>query len=115
MRMRTIKFTVLGLGITVAASLAVHAQGRNTVLQAYQQDAKAQRLSRPLIPDVLADIELTSDNYAIWRDHIQPDLSELAWEEIPWQTTFKDGIIAADTADKPLLLWTMNGHPLGCT
>ena len=30
-------------------------------------------------------------------------------------TTFKDGILAADTAGKPLLLWTMNGHPLGCT
>jgi hypothetical protein len=39
----------------------------------------------------------------------------LAWQQIPWATTFKDGIVAADAAGKPLLLWTMNGHPLGCT
>ncbi len=66
-------------------------------------------------PPVAADIELTADNYEAWRAHILPEPSELAWEQIPWLTTFKDGILAADAADKPLLLWTMNGHPLGCT
>jgi hypothetical protein len=66
-------------------------------------------------PPVAADIELTADNYKVWRDHILPEPSELAWEQIPWLTTFKDGIRAANATDKPLLLWTMNGHPLGCT
>lgn len=60
-------------------------------------------------------VELTDGNYAIWRDHILPADSELAFEQIPWLTTFKDGILAADRAGKPLLLWAMNGHPLGCT
>lgn len=64
---------------------------------------------------VQADIELRDENYAAWRDHILPNPSEMAWEQIPWLTTFKDGIVAAAAADKPLLLWTMNGHPLGCT
>ena len=67
------------------------------------------------IPPVEADISLNEENYGVWRDHILPDQQELAWQEIPWLTTFKDGIIAADTGQKPLLLWTMNGHPLGCT
>jgi hypothetical protein len=67
------------------------------------------------IPPIAADIDLNDGNYLIWRDHILPDPKEMAWEKIPWLTTFKDGILAADTADKPLLLWTMNGHPLGCT
>ncbi len=66
-------------------------------------------------PPVVADIELTADNYEVWRDHIMPETNELAWDQIPWLTTFKDGILAANAADKPLLLWTMNGHPLGCT
>lgn len=60
-------------------------------------------------------LELNDQNYAAWRDHILPEESELAWERIPWLTTFKDGIIAANDAGKPLLFWTMNGHPLGCT
>ena len=67
------------------------------------------------LPPVAADIDLNDENYEVWRDHIRPDSSELAWEQIPWLTTFKDGILAADAAAKPLLLWTMNGHPLGCT
>ena len=66
-------------------------------------------------PPVMADISLTAENYVVWREHILPAAEELAWEEIPWLTTFKDGILAAAAADKPLLLWTMNGHPLGCT
>jgi hypothetical protein len=62
-----------------------------------------------------AKIEFNDNNYAVWRKHILPDTGELAWQQIPWATTFKDGILAADVAGKPLLLWTMNGHPLGCT
>lgn len=59
--------------------------------------------------------KLNKQNYQAWRDHIMPQQSELNWQKIPWLTTFKDGVLAADVAQKPLLLWTMNGHPLGCT
>jgi hypothetical protein len=69
----------------------------------------------PEAPPAKATVELTDKNYADWRKHILPDTGELAWQEIPWATTFKDGIVAADAAGKPLLFWTMNGHPLGCT
>jgi hypothetical protein len=66
-------------------------------------------------PPAKGKIELNDQNYAEWRKHILPDTGEMAWLQIPWATTFKDGIVAADAAGKPLLLWTMNGHPLGCT
>jgi hypothetical protein len=66
-------------------------------------------------PPVEADIDLTEETYEVWRDHILPDSSEMAWEKISWLSTFKDGILAANVQQKPLLLWTMNGHPLGCT
>ena len=69
----------------------------------------------PQGPPAKAKVELNDRNYAEWRKHILPDTGELAWQQIPWATTFKDGIVAADAAGKPLLLWTMNGHPLGCT
>ena len=38
-------------------------------------------------------------------------------EEVVAKATVEveEGIVAADVAGKPLLLWTMNGHPLGCT
>ncbi|MGI9517621.1 MAG: hypothetical protein ACR2NP_11280 [Pirellulaceae bacterium] len=61
------------------------------------------------------DVQLHSENVDQWRDHILPGDGDLSWQQIPWLTTFADGIVAADEADKPLLLWTMNGHPLGCT
>jgi hypothetical protein len=66
-------------------------------------------------PPVEADIVLNDDNYEVWRNHILPHQSEMAWSQIPWFSTLKDGILAANTTGKPLLLWTMNGHPLGCT
>jgi hypothetical protein len=69
----------------------------------------------PDAPTAKAKVELNDQNYADWRKHILPDTGELAWQQIPWETTFKDGIVASDVAGKPLLLWTMNGHPLGCT
>ena len=69
----------------------------------------------PERPPAKAKVELNDRNYAEWRKHILPDTGELACQQIPWSTTFKDGIVAADAAGKPLLLWTMNGHPLGCT
>jgi len=51
----------------------------------------------------------------MWRDFIKPTKEEMAWSEIPWKTTFYDGLIESDKEQKPLLLWVMNGHPLGCT
>jgi len=63
----------------------------------------------------LAEPELTEQNYAAWRDHVLPAESDLGWQQIPWLTTFKDGILDANQRNAPLLFWTMNGHPLGCT
>jgi hypothetical protein len=50
-----------------------------------------------------------------WRDYLLPTSSEVAFETIPWQPTFADGIHRAEAEQKPMLLWVMNGHPLGCT
>ncbi len=50
-----------------------------------------------------------------WRDHIRPCDAERAWERIGWHASFAEGLRAANSERRPLLLWMMNGHPLGCT
>jgi len=58
---------------------------------------------------------LDPDNLQAWSHYLAPQPSELAWESLPWLTSYSDGILAAQEQRRPLLLWVMNGHPLGCT
>ena len=58
---------------------------------------------------------LNEITYDMWKEFIKPTKDELAWAEIPWRSTFYDGLVESDREQKPLLLWVMNGHPLGCT
>lgn len=37
------------------------------------------------------------------------------WMEIPWQTDLLAARQKAAREKKPLLMWIMDGHPLGCT
>ena len=58
---------------------------------------------------------LDRSEYRTWQKYLRPTAEEAAFEAIPWLPTFGDGIRAAEDAQRPLLLWVMNGHPLGCT
>lgn len=49
------------------------------------------------------------------RACVLPRAGELDWQQIPWRTTFWEAVLEAQATDRPILLWTMNGHPLGCT
>ena len=37
------------------------------------------------------------------------------WSEIPWQTDLLAARAKGAREGKPLLMWVMDGHPLGCT
>ncbi len=37
------------------------------------------------------------------------------WAQIPWQTDLAAARQKAAREQKPLLMWIMDGHPLGCT
>lgn len=50
-----------------------------------------------------------------WRALISPTADELAFERIAWISSLGDGFERASVEQKPLLLWMMNGHPLGRT
>ena len=61
------------------------------------------------------DIDLTDKTFSPWQKHIEPNKKESAWKQIPWLGSFREGLMASEARKKPMLLWTMNGHPLGCT
>ncbi len=46
---------------------------------------------------------------------IAPRPDEQKWLQIPWQTSLWEARRQAAAAGKPILLWEMDGHPLGCT
>ena len=59
--------------------------------------------------------QLNEKTYEMWQEFIRPTKAELAWAEIPWKSTFYDGLSESNMKQQPVLLWAMNGHPLGCT
>lgn len=44
-----------------------------------------------------------------------PTDAESAWLKIPWQTDLTAARQKAASENKPIFLWEMDGHPLGCT
>jgi len=45
---------------------------------------------------------------------VRPASSEDAFALIPWETSLWEARIKAAKLGKPILLWEMDGHPLGC-
>ena len=61
-----------------------------------------------------ADAEgLDWEAFEAWREHFATGAE--AWREIPWRASYREGLADAEEAQLPLLLWVMNGHPLGPT
>ena len=59
---------------------------------------------------------IESKDVNLWRSWLLPSEADSAWmEAIPWLPSFAEGIRKSNEKAKPLLLWVMNGHPLGCT
>ena len=59
--------------------------------------------------------QLRLEELGRWREHVLPAEAEVAFERLPWHASFAEGLRAAQEQARPLLLWAMNGHPLGCT
>ncbi|MDF1858926.1 MAG: hypothetical protein P1U87_01860 [Verrucomicrobiales bacterium] len=57
---------------------------------------------------------LTRDDFDLLHSAVQPDASEL-WRQIPWGISLLEGQQRAVEEGKPIFLWAMDGHPLGCT
>jgi hypothetical protein len=60
-------------------------------------------------------IDLNEGNFEQWKRYLEPKAAECAFEGIAWRPTFYEAVVEAQEKDRPILLWAMNGHPLGCT
>lgn len=57
---------------------------------------------------------LTDAEFRELHAELQPDNTAL-WRTIPWKTSMLDAQQVAAEEKKPLFIWAMDGHPLGCT
>ena len=64
-------------------------------------------------PSVTAD-ELTEADFLKIHGELQPDDSAL-WRSVPWKTSVLSAQNVAAEQKKPIFIWAMDGHPLGCT
>lgn len=87
-----------------ASSLALPAAAR------LQEEVSAAAGELPPTPDPLTERE-----WSRLVDWLTPPEEELEWLEIGWAPTLAEGVRRAAQEGRPLLLWAMNGHPLGCT
>ena len=72
--------------------------------------------SHPVADDFpSSEVDLREADLHKWRDLISPTSDELAFERIAWSPSLGEGLERASVEKKPLLLWMMNGHPLGRT
>ena len=61
-----------------------------------------------------AEEVLTEQRFRQLHKQLQPAADEL-WRTIPWRTSLLDAQQRAITEKKPIFIWAMDGHPLGCT
>jgi hypothetical protein len=58
---------------------------------------------------------LNPDQFDELFECIKPALRDDAWARVPWLTSLWQARQRAAREGKPILLWEMDGNPLGCT
>lgn len=61
-----------------------------------------------------ADAGITEAEFEQLHAELRPDL-EAPWRSIPWRVSLLEAREEAAKQKKPLFIWAMDGHPLGCT
>ena len=54
------------------------------------------------------------DRFGQLHSLIKPKAAEEKWAQIPWMASLWEARQRAAREGKPILLWEMDGHPLGC-
>ncbi|MEJ6581928.1 MAG: hypothetical protein QNL33_01890 [Akkermansiaceae bacterium] len=57
--------------------------------------------------------QMTPDDLKVVKE-ILPKGEEKAWQEIDWKVDLWEARKEAAKTGKPIYLWEMDGHPLGC-
>lgn len=58
--------------------------------------------------------ELDEATFKQLHKDLQPAPDE-PWRTIPWKIALLDAQTTAAKENKPIFIWAMDGHPLGCT
>jgi hypothetical protein len=56
---------------------------------------------------------LDEKSYKKWSEFIRPSEAELKWKKIPWRTDLVAAASEAKALNRPILLWSDQGNPLG--
>jgi len=56
----------------------------------------------------------TAKSFERWVEYIRPSEEEACWNDVQWRQSFREGVRDSQIEGKPILLWAMNGHPMGC-
>ncbi len=56
---------------------------------------------------------LDEKSYKKWSEFIRPSEAELKWKKIPWRTDLVAAVAEAKALNRPILLWSDQGNPLG--
>ncbi len=67
-----------------------------------------------LVGTVIATGLLSQADFDSIHKSLQPTGEEV-WRTIPWETSVLSAQARAADERKPLFIWAMDGHPLGCT
>jgi hypothetical protein len=54
-------------------------------------------------------------DFSTLHSYIKTQLNENRWTTIPWELDLFEARKKAVQEKKPIFIWAMNGHPLGCT
>ena len=95
---------LIAMLLLLPLSVSFDAQSRSR--KSADKNAEKEAEKEPLV---------TAKNYDTVREHVLPSDEEEKWRKMEWRTTFWQGVMDAQKADKPVLLFAMNGHPFGCT
>ena len=58
--------------------------------------------------------QLTEKEFRTLHEQLKPAADE-PWRTIPWKISLLDAQRIAAEQKKPIFIWAMDGHPLGCT
>ena len=58
--------------------------------------------------------ELNEAEFLSLQRQLQPP-ADAPWRTIPWKITLLEAQRTAIQEKKPIFIWAMDGHPLGCT
>ena len=56
---------------------------------------------------------LDEKSYKKWSEFIRPSPDEMKWKKIPWRTDLVAAVAEGKALNRPILLWSDQGNPLG--